>query len=134
MERNFNHADGFEYICEVFLGKDHPKTRGIIEILNESLADKPTEPAMKSQTIKDQLPYLSSSIQKEVRYKLIIDPSEDESISRLLFIFDILNPCIARTYMCSDFPGDGQLLKVRSVVKTHSGESLVKEYENECHI
>ena len=117
LERNFNHADGFEYICEVFLGKEQPKKRNIIEILNESLADKPTEPTVKPQTgTLARLPHLPHDVQKEVRYKLIIDPSDDESISRLLFMFNILRPYNTRTYMCSDFPGDGQLLKVRSVI------------------
>ena len=48
----------------------------------------------------------------EVRYKLIIDPSEDESLTRLLFMFGILKFENTRTFMCSDFPGDSQLQKV----------------------
>ena len=51
--------------------------------------------------------------QNEVRYKLIIDPSEDESITRLLFVFGILKRENTRTYICSNFLGDGQLQKVK---------------------
>ena len=77
---------------------DQLKQRNIIEILRSSLKDK-------------QLPSKDDT-QNEVRYKLIIDPSEDESISRLLFMFGILNRENTRTYVCSDFLGDGQLQKV----------------------
>ena len=73
--------------------------RNVIEILKCSLADK-------------QLPS-SHDTQNEVRYKLIIDPSEDESITRLFFIFGILKRENTRTYICSDFVGDGQLQKVK---------------------
>ena len=65
--------------------------RNVIEIFMNSLSDKPFD---------------------EVRYKLIIDLSEDESITQLLFMFGILKRKNTRTYMCSDFLGDGQLQKV----------------------
>ena len=77
---------------------DPSKQRNIIEILRNSLDDK-------------QLPS-NDDTQNEVRYKLIIDPSEDESITRLLFMFGILKRENTRTYVCSDFLGDGQLQKV----------------------
>ena len=48
----------------------------------------------------------------EVRYKLIIDPSEDSSLVRLLFRFGILQRDNTRIYVCSNFPGDNQLQKV----------------------
>ena len=48
----------------------------------------------------------------EVRYKLIIDPSEDDSLVRLLFFFGVLQREKTRIFMCSDFPGDSQLQKV----------------------
>ena len=75
------------------------KKRNVLEILQSSLADQ-------------QLPS-SHDTQNEVRYKLIIDPSEDESIPRLFFMFGILKRESTRTYMCSDFLGDGQLQKVK---------------------
>ena len=48
------------------------------------------------------------SIQSEVRYKLIIDPSEDDSLVRLLFTHGVLQRDKTRLYICSDFPGDTQ--------------------------
>ena len=81
----------------------------IVEILQSSLADKP----FVYQPVSRRISSLSlADTQNEVRYKLIIDPSEDESITRLLFMFGILKRENTRTYMCSDFPGDGQLQKV----------------------
>ena len=46
------------------------------------------------------------SIQSEVRYKLIIDPSADESLVRLLFTFGVLQRQNTRVYICSEFPPD----------------------------
>ena len=76
-----------------------------IDILRESLADKPYSNQGSQKTSSDDT-------QNEVRYKLIIDPSEDESITRLLLMFGILTSNNARTFMCSNFPGDSQLQKV----------------------
>ena len=73
--------------------------RNIVDILHDSLHDKPHNNKKRST-------------QNEVRYKLIIDQSKDESITRLLFMFDILKREKTRTYMCSNFPGDNQLQKV----------------------
>lgn len=90
------------------------KQRSIIEILRDSLADKPY---VSQTTTNKVMPAQSSSLddtQNEVRYKLIIDPSEDESITRLLFMFGILKRDNTRSYMCSDFLGDGQLQKVNN--------------------
>ena len=61
--------------------------RSILDILRASLADKPQDG-------------------DEVRYKLIIDSSEDSSLLRLLFAFEVLKYENTRTYVCSDFPGD----------------------------
>lgn len=44
----------------------------------------------------------------ESRYKLIIDPSEDESLVRLLFSYNILPEGKTRVFICSDFPSDQQ--------------------------
>jgi len=79
--------------------------RTIVDILHDSLADKPFSTQVKRRSLLDHT-------QHEVRYKLIIDPSEDESITRLLFMFGILKREKTRTFMCSDFPGDSQLQKV----------------------
>ena len=98
------------------------KQRSIITILCNSLADKPhcnnRQGALHHTVSKGKQSQSSSSYdstQNKVRYKLIIDPSEDESITRLLFMFGILQRENTRTYMCSDFFGDGQLQKVNLV-------------------
>ena len=46
------------------------------------------------------------SAENEVRYKLLIDTSEDESLVRFLFDFDVLDRSKTRIYVCSSFPGD----------------------------
>ena len=73
--------------------------RSVLDILKDSLADR-------SITQGDDI---HSSIQNEVRYKLIIDPSEDDSLVRLLLTHDVLQRKSTRLYICSDFPGDDQL-------------------------
>ena len=73
--------------------------RSILEVLKDSLEDHP------QQQGRDMA-------EAEVRYKLIIDPSEDDSLVRLLFSFGVLQRERTRMFMCSDFPGDSQLQKV----------------------
>ena len=70
------------------------RRRNAVDVLKDSLRDAPT-------------------IQDEVRYKIIIHSSEDDSLVRLLFQFKILERQNTRIYMCSDFPGDSDLQKVR---------------------
>lgn len=72
----------------------------IFDILGSSLADHP----------KDM------NAENEVRYKLVIDPSEDGSLVRLLFSCGVLQRSTTRVYMCSEFSGDAELHKVCSVV------------------
>ena len=104
------------YLLQVEAKLTDLKQRSIIEILLSSLADKPyTQQHHLSQTVSKMMlpqPQAHDDTQNEVRYKLIIDPSEDESIARLLFMFGILKRENTRTYMCSDFLGDEQLQKV----------------------
>ena len=71
--------------------------RSILDVLQESLKDH-------SKREEGEI---------EVRYKLIIDPSEDNSMVRLLFQFGVLQRDNTRIYVCSNFPGDNQLQKVR---------------------
>ena len=54
--------------------------------------------------------------ENEMRYKLIIDSSEDGLLVRLLFSTGVLTRDNTRVYMCSDFPGDVQLQNVRESV------------------
>ena len=80
------------------MGHSHQrvKQRSVLAILKHSLADKPKD----------------LSAENEVRYKLIIDSSEDESVIRFLFTFGILPREKTRMYICSKFPGDGETQKV----------------------
>ncbi len=71
----------------------------ILSILKNSLADHASTEGGD----------VHNSIQSEVRYKLIIDPSEDDSLMRLLFTYEVLKRNNTRLYICSDFPGDRQL-------------------------
>ena len=61
-------------------------------MLKKSLADQPKD----------------LSAENEVRYKLIIDSSEDESLVRLLFSFGILKRHKTRIYICSKLLGDAE--------------------------
>ena len=72
--------------------------QNILDILLGSLLDHPEE----------------CGAENEMRYKLIIDSSEDGSLVRLLFSTGVLERGKTRVYMCSDFPGDAQLHKVTS--------------------
>ena len=49
---------------------------------------------------------------EEIRYKLIIDPTEDESSRRFMVEFGLLQPNEAKTLVGSDFPDDGDLQRV----------------------
>ena len=72
------------------------KQKSVLKILRDSLEDQPKD----------------LSAENEVRYKLIIDSSEDESIIRFLFSFGVLRQERTRIYICSKFPGDGEAQKV----------------------
>ena len=78
---------------------DKLQCRSILEVLKDSLDDHPQQQGQ-------------DMAEAEVRYKLIIDPSEDDSLVRLLFYFGVLQREETRVFMCSDFPGDTQLQKV----------------------
>ena len=106
LERNFNGSDKFDEICTKFLQvlkcvNLESNRRSILDVLNESMEDRP-------QTMKDLT-------ENAVRYKMIIDPSEDGSIVRLLFSFDVLDRENTRVFICSHFPGDGQVQKINTI-------------------
>ena len=82
---------------------DEVQNRNILAVLKDSLDDRP------SQDGRDMS-------ENEVRYKLIIDPSEDDSLIRLLFSLGVLVREKTRMYVCSDFPGDSQIQKVSFVL------------------
>ena len=78
---------------------DRVPCRSILEVLKDSLKD------CSLQQGKDMA-------EVEVRYKLIVDPSEDDSLVRLLFSFGVLRRKKTHIFMCSDFPGNTHLQKV----------------------
>jgi hypothetical protein len=93
----------------------------ILDILHDSVKD---QPQLKSED-------------HEVRYKLIIDTSEDNSLLRLLFAFGVLKEKDTRTYVCSDFPGDShqQLINTIAAVR-HSaaaGHTVIMSQTDEIH-
>ncbi len=78
--------------------------RSALDILKSSLAERAT---LEPDDVHNK-------IHNESRYKLIIDPSEDDSLVRLLFTHDVLKRDNTRVYIVSDFVKDHQL-KVCSV-------------------
>lgn len=70
--------------------------RSVLSILKDSISDM-------ELSRKDSV---HSSIQSEVRFKLVIDPSADESLVRLLFTFGVLQRQKTKMYICSEFPPD----------------------------
>ena len=65
---------------------------------------------MLQQSMADQSKDLSA--ENEVRYKLLIDSSQDESLVRLLFSFGVLKRDKTRVYVCSKLLGDAENEKV----------------------
>ena len=125
LERNFNGSGSFEAICKEFLGNNYSKVkqRGILDILQASLQDRPQEKQDLSEN--------------EVRYKLIIDPSEDDSLVRLLFTFGILKRDNTRIFVCSNFPADSHLQKINTIAAIrHSaveGHTVVMSQTDDIH-
>ena len=66
--------------------------------------------------LKDSLNEMPG-MEDEVRYKILIQSSEDDSLVRLLFQLKMLERRNARIYICSDFPGDTELQKVNVKLK-----------------
>ena len=81
-------------------GTNKVKWRSILEVLKESLNDHPE----------------GGRDENEVRYKLVIDPTEDNSLMHLLIAFGVLKREKTRIYVCSDFPGDSHIQKVTEIV------------------
>ena len=110
IERNFNgrEKEKFAEIASLFITKEvySKHSRNIIEVLRESLEDKSIRPVDRKNKQGEEEELI------EVRYKMIIDPSEDDSLTRLLYHYNILNIQDTRMFIGSDFPGDGELQKV----------------------
>ena len=111
LERNFNgisNAD-FTSVAELFLSEmdesiERLKKRNMITILKDSLQEKSL-----TQCGDDE------GAEAEVRYKLIIDTSEDDSMARLLFQHGVLKKASTRIFSCSDFPNDDEMQKVHII-------------------
>ena len=110
LERNFNGTDDFESLCNNFLKsigttlkEIQQHRRQVIDILLESLQERPLANAGKHLT------------ENEVRYKLIIDPSEDGSLIRALFSVHVMDRKNTRLFVCSDFPEDSQVQKINTI-------------------
>jgi hypothetical protein len=107
IERNFNGYQDYENVCQQFLQANNyfPEDvtrRSVVSVLKSSLE-------VESAKID-----LTNEAQK-VRYKLVIDSSEDESVTRLLYAFNIVDPATTRTYMCSSFPEDGAVQEINTI-------------------
>jgi len=128
LERNFNGVsiECFRNICKLFLRAVHSspqkvKARNVLDVLYSSLEDH----------------QVNTGAENEVRYKLIIDPSEDSSLVRLLFSSGVLQREKTRVYVCSDFPGDAQLQKINTIAAVrHSateGHTVVMTQTDAVH-
>ena len=89
-------------IWQIGVEKEDVQFRSIFHIIKDSLEDR------SSSDVNE----VHASIQTEVRYKLIIDPSDDDSLVRLLFKYGVLRRDQTRLYICSDFPGDSHIMQV----------------------
>ena len=94
---------------------DRVQKRSILTVLKDSLQDRPSQDGQDMS-------------ENEVRYKLIIDPSEDDSLIRLLFSLGVLDRQNTRMYVCSDFPGDSHIQKVRCSVCALPGSCITQLY------
>ena len=111
LERNFNGHDEFESISRTFLqaiGVEfrEVRQRDILEVLNDSILDRP---------LTNRQGQYQDLAENEVRYKLIIDSSQDESLMCLLLAVGVLERENTRIYTCSNFRGDSQLQQINTI-------------------
>lgn len=113
LERNFSGVGKcqFRRVLQVFMTKvgvtpdsETLSQRGVVAILNESLKD---------QSLIDSVD--SDSVEAEVRFKLIIDEGEDDSLLELLFESRVLNEKETCVFTCSDFLGDAEVQKINVI-------------------
>ena len=132
LERNFNglSPEKFDLICKRFLQVIGVKEennqlfrRSILKVIQDSMTDCPQ--ATEHLT------------ENEVRYKMIIDSSEDGSLVQLMFHFGVLNRQRSRMFMCSDFPDDGEVQKINTIAAiTHSainGHTVIMSQTDDIH-
>lgn len=113
LERNFNGVEKaqFRTVLEIFLtalavvpSSGQESQRGVIAILSESLQD---------QSLADS--FDSDSVEAEVRFKLLIDTGEDDSVLDLLFATGVLDEVTTCVFTCSDFSGDSEAQKINLI-------------------
>ncbi len=126
LERNFNGTDHFKDIAKVFLnnfGKDinEFQLNGNLQSFEDSLSDIPEK----------------YDTENEVRYKLLIDSTGDDSLVRSLYSVGILDRQNTRMFMCSNFPADGELQKIDTVAAIrHSamkGHTVIMSQTDDIH-
>ena len=89
-------SDWVFYSLQLNIPEETVHRRNTLEIIRSSTKER-------GKFVRDNR---HSCVRIESRYKLIIDPSEDESLVRLLFSYNILPEGKTRVYICSDFPSD----------------------------
>eukprot|EP00118_Oscarella_pearsei_P023946 m.294339 g.294339 ORF g.294339 m.294339 type:complete len:5643 (+) comp40744_c0_seq7:98-17026(+) len=109
LERNFNGIPNFQAVADLFLSvmgepTVQPERRNIVKILKDSLSEQSLAHCADDE-----------GAEAEVRYKLIIDTSEDDSMARLLFHHGVLDRESTRIFSCSNFPGDDEMQKVHII-------------------
>ncbi len=126
LERNFNGTVYFKDIAETFLHNvdsdiNNVSLNGNLKAFQNSLIDVPK--------IYDS--------ENEVRYKLIIDSTEDDSLVRTLYSVGILDRHNTRMFMCSNFPADGELQKIDTIAAIrHSamkGHTVIMSQTDDIH-
>ena len=89
------------------------KKRNILEMVKESLCDLPLSVNGENHEEDEQINYTEDN----VRYKLIVDNSEDDSAVRYLFPCNILDREKTQMVTCSDFPEEsGMHVSLKSVL------------------
>ena len=128
LERNFNGTNEFEAVCEKFLHAigsqlEYVNQRGILEVLRDSMQDKPRA--------------VDDLTENAIRYKLIIDPSADDSLLRILFSIGLFQRDNVRMFNCSDSSSDGELQKVNTIAAIlHSaieGHTVIMNHTEDIH-
>lgn len=82
--------------------------RNVLDIIQDSVEDLPMKEKYSS-VMKNCNDSESGMTNHEVRYKLIIDSSEDDSAVRLLLAYGILDRVNTRMFVCSEFPEESKM-------------------------
>ena len=109
------------------------KHRNVLEIVHDSFKDLPTAittPKKKSANDSGEIGIMNH----EVRYKLIIDSSEDDSAIRLLFAYGILDKQNCRMFVCSEFPEESKMhVSLLKLLKLYHNYSIISDQHNSWH-